>query len=126
MKNQLQKLFERYEADLGDYTWLYESNRWVELVFCLLNQCAKQDPKITRQAVEALQYLDLLQINNLVFLEKTTHRKHSRCSLRLEVARFFEKRRSTRCQFTCLGRVRQGDLTFVMFSQLFLLYSSDT
>ena len=48
LKNQLQKLFERYEAGLGDYTWLYESDRWVELVFCLLNQCAKQDPDNTQ------------------------------------------------------------------------------
>ena len=73
LKNQLQKLFERYEADLGDYAWFYESDRWVELVFCLLNQCINQDPEVTRQAVDTLQYLDLLQIDKLVFLEKTTH-----------------------------------------------------
>ena len=73
LKTQLQELFEKYESDIGAYAWMYETDRWSELVFCLLNQCVKQDPEITRQAVDMLQYLDLLQIDNLAVLDEATH-----------------------------------------------------
>ena len=38
LKTQLQQLFERYESDIGAYAWMYESDRFAELIFCLLNQ----------------------------------------------------------------------------------------
>jgi len=73
LKEQLQQLFERHESHLGAYAWLYETDRWAELIFCLLNQCTQQEPELTRQAVDTLQYLNLLQIDKLTFLERPAH-----------------------------------------------------
>lgn len=36
LKAQLQQLFERYEADLGDYACFYERDRWVIFTVLLL------------------------------------------------------------------------------------------
>jgi hypothetical protein len=69
MKVQLQQLFERYESDIGTYAWMYETDRWAELIFCLLNQYNRQDTQVTRMAVSSLQYLGLLEIDKLAVLE---------------------------------------------------------
>jgi hypothetical protein len=68
LKTQLQKLFEKYESDIGSYAWMYETDRWAELIFCLLNQYNQQDAESTRMAVTSLQYLGLLEIDKLAVL----------------------------------------------------------
>lgn len=69
LKTQLQRLFEKYESDIGAYAWMYETDRWAELIFCLLNQYNQQDAEATRMAVTSLQYLGLLEIDRLAALE---------------------------------------------------------
>ena len=73
LKAQLQRLIERHELDLGTYAWLYETDRWAELIFCLLNQCTQQEPEFTRQTVDMLQDLNLLQIDKLIVIENSAH-----------------------------------------------------
>ena len=69
LKTQLQKLFEKHESDIGAYAWMYETDRWAELIFCLLNQYNLQDAEATRMTVNSLQYLGLLEIDKLAALE---------------------------------------------------------
>jgi hypothetical protein len=69
LKSHLRELIERHKADLAGYAWTSETDRWAELVFCLLNQCGPQQPENTRLAVTILQYLGLLEIEKLARLE---------------------------------------------------------
>lgn len=69
LKTQLQQLFERHESHVGVYAWMYESDRWAELIFCLLNQYNLQDTEATRVAVSTLQYLGFLEVDKLALLE---------------------------------------------------------
>jgi len=71
IKKQLQDLYFKHSEDLGEYAWLYESDRWLELVFCLINQCVDQNPNVTREAAEMLQNLNLLESENMIYLDKT-------------------------------------------------------
>ncbi|MGB8951187.1 MAG: hypothetical protein WCC06_00775 [Candidatus Aminicenantales bacterium] len=70
LKTQLQKLFEKHEPDIGEYAWMYETDRWAELVFCLLNQCGRQAPETARMAVDMLQNLELIQVDKLAAIRK--------------------------------------------------------
>ncbi len=69
LKTQLQALFEKYESDIGAYAWMYETDRWAELIFCLLNQYNQRNTDSTRMAVSTLQYLGLLESEKLAVLE---------------------------------------------------------
>lgn len=91
LKKQLNELFEHYGEDLGDYAWLYESDRWVELIFCLLNQCVDQDPEIIREAASMLQNLDLLNTEDMVSLGKPGHEKTIAAAYVLKAHGFSEK-----------------------------------
>ncbi len=68
VKTHLQQLLSQHEADLGGYAWEHESDRFAELVFCLLNQCCCQSPENTRIAVMLLNHLKLLEIETLATL----------------------------------------------------------
>lgn len=70
LKIQLQQLFERHESDIGDYAWMYEDERWAELVFCLLNQYNPENTSDVRAAVSTLQYLGLIETEKLALLEQ--------------------------------------------------------
>jgi hypothetical protein len=70
LKTRLQELCARHESDLATYAWVSEDDRWAELVFCLLDQCHRQDPETTRSAVTTLQYLDLLESAKLALLDQ--------------------------------------------------------
>ena len=69
LKSQIQRLFELYESDFGTYAWMYESDRFDELIFCLLNQFNQQDTEASRRAVNSLNYLGLLKMDKLAALE---------------------------------------------------------
>lgn len=69
LKDQLQQLFEQHEPQLGTYAWMYETDRWTELVFCLLNQFYRQEAEPARAAMATLRYLGLLRIEKLGTLE---------------------------------------------------------
>jgi hypothetical protein len=65
LKSDLERVYQQYGPTLGNYAWMSETDRWAELVFCLLQQCGGEDPALTRDAVAALQYLGLINIERL-------------------------------------------------------------
>jgi hypothetical protein len=73
LKAELQQLHEHYESELATYAWAREDDRWGELVFCLLHQCSKQEPELTRSAVAALQSLSLIDVGKMLYLNTATH-----------------------------------------------------
>lgn len=60
------------EHNLAGYPWPLERDRWAELVFCLLNQVHPQDSDRVRSAVMLLQALDLLDMDKLAAIERST------------------------------------------------------
>ena len=65
LRAQLRQLYEAYSGDVVSPDWLSEADRWAELVFCLLAQTAALPPELIRQAVNALQDLNLLDVTKL-------------------------------------------------------------
>jgi hypothetical protein len=70
LEPRLRQLFERHESDLGVYAWMYETDRWAELIFCLLSRYQPQNDEATRMAVSSLQYLGLLAPATLAGLDQ--------------------------------------------------------
>jgi len=65
----LQELSEKHGPGLPWHPWLSEAERWNELVFCLLNQCADLEPAVIRTAVELLQALELVDLQHLAQID---------------------------------------------------------
>jgi len=69
VKQQLLDMLDRHQPDLGVYAWVHETDRWAELIFCLLLQCTRQEAAVVREAVAILKGLDLLDVGALSVLE---------------------------------------------------------
>lgn len=73
LQTKLTELYEEYGQFLAPYLWASESDRWAELVLCLLHQCFAGEPGTNiRQAVTLLQDLNLLEVDRLVGLHDPT------------------------------------------------------
>lgn len=72
LKKQLQGLVGRQFVYLPDM-WVWETDRWNELVYCLLRQCSKQEPGIVRNTVQTLAGLKVLTIADLATPDKSTN-----------------------------------------------------
>lgn len=73
IKAQLQQLYKQYESDLATYAWASETDRWAELIFCLLHQCSRQEPETIRSALAALQSLSLTDVGKMLHLDNVSH-----------------------------------------------------
>jgi hypothetical protein len=70
LQTRLRELYEQNASELETFAWVSEAERWGELVFCLLSLCTKQDPQVSRTAVQTLQTLGLLEPNTLASVSK--------------------------------------------------------
>lgn len=62
---QLKKLFSQYMELFEYHRWPWEHMRWVELVFALVSVLSSKPRDIVREAVETLDDLELLDVNEL-------------------------------------------------------------
>ena len=67
LKAHLKQLLERWESEIeaSDYAWIDESDRFAELIVCLLNQCNQLDVEVNRTVASHLKELGLLDVETL-------------------------------------------------------------
>jgi hypothetical protein len=70
LSSQLREIYDRHSHELQYYPWMFETDRFAELIFCLLNECIEQDANFTRTAVVNLQNLGFLDVSKLESLDK--------------------------------------------------------
>ena len=69
IETDLKNLVNDYALELPTRTWVYETDRWEHLVFCLLRQLSRQDPEKARSAVTILRDIGLLDLEQLAAME---------------------------------------------------------
>jgi hypothetical protein len=69
LETDLKKLVNEYALELPARTWVYETDRWEHLVFCLLRQLSGQNPEKARSAVTILRDIGLLDLEELAVME---------------------------------------------------------
>jgi len=65
-----QEILNEHAISLSPRAWFSETDRWENLVFCLLRQYCDQDPKKARLAVTVLRDRDLVDFDRLSSLDK--------------------------------------------------------
>lgn len=70
LKNELKNLVNEFGLELPARTWVFETDRWEHLVFCLLRQLSGQDPEKARSAVTILRDIGLLDLEDLAAMEE--------------------------------------------------------
>lgn len=68
LADRLQRMYEKHRAELPEYAWASERDRWAELVFCLLSRLREEELEATRAAVDLLNLLGLLRVEVLAGL----------------------------------------------------------
>lgn len=66
MKNEIREIFKNYRGQLPiAYRWEDEKDRWHEFVYCIFSELSGTDEATSRQIVNALANLQLLEIDDL-------------------------------------------------------------
>ena len=79
LDEKLLELYKAYEPLLGENLWPWESQRWTELVFCILNASTRPEvsPDSIREAARVLEKSHLIDIAVLGSLDPVKEKKDS-------------------------------------------------
>jgi hypothetical protein len=67
--DELAQVYRKHQAELPEYGWASEGDRWAELVFCLVCRIRLDDLEATRACVDVLNMLGLLEPRVLATLD---------------------------------------------------------
>lgn len=91
LKNELKNLVNEYGLELPARTWVFETDRWEHLVFCLLRQFSSQTPEKARSAVTILRDIGLLDLEELAVMDRESSNNLKSFSQVLRGAGFSEQ-----------------------------------
>src|SRR5215213_1909654 len=94
-KSELLKLMQEQNVTPDSLPWISENDRWLELVFCLLDRCTKIDEGQIRITVQHLDELDLLNTNNLAREDESSNQYRRTISYILQRYGFSEQESNT-------------------------------